>query len=390
MHRLYTIPRSRPLRFPHPQRGLTLVELMIAMTLALAIVAAVTYVYIQGKTGYRVQDARSRLQENARLAYSLISRDLVMAGHFGCVKLQADFNQTPPISSLRITASQPVITSDIGWLELDKDQASGTRMLDPGVVVRGYDDGAGWSVPASIASKRTTGTDSLVVIRGGDDARHLTEPATATSFKIASALPGLASSTGSPLMVISNCTRGEVIKVSVKSDGKLFETDLVNDNEVAKENIHELRYYDGYDTKAIVTTFEPYSYYIAPAKGKDGALVPSLHRLSINQDSPTLSVVGSWNTTGQVLIEGVEAMTVRYFIQGTDEGTSLGPFTASEVTGKDAWRNVMAVRVDLTFVTDDDSVATSSSTQTVGGTTVTDRKLRLNTSFTTTVRNARA
>src|SRR5262245_33194165 len=64
--------------------GLTLVELMIAMTLGLISVAAVGWVYLGTMQTYRTHDAMSRLQEGARHAFELIGKDLRMTGVTGC------------------------------------------------------------------------------------------------------------------------------------------------------------------------------------------------------------------------------------------------------------------------------------------------------------------
>lgn len=65
-------------------RGMSLVELMIAMTLGLATVAAIGWVYLGTAQAYRSQDALSRLQEGARYAFEVISSDLRMTGATGC------------------------------------------------------------------------------------------------------------------------------------------------------------------------------------------------------------------------------------------------------------------------------------------------------------------
>ncbi|MFO1342830.1 MAG: PilW family protein [Burkholderiales bacterium] len=373
------------------QNGVTLIELMVAMTLALGIVAAVSYIYIQGKTGFVVQDNRSRLQENARLAYSVMSRDLLMGGYFGCVKPVADFNTDPPISTLRITAAQPLMTSDISWIELDGDQVNGTRFLDPGATVRGYDDGAGWQVPSSVSGARLSGTDTLVVLRGGEDSRHLSESATIDEFKVVSVMSGVTTNGRTPPMVISDCTRGELIKPTIKSGGLVFSVaNTLNDNTANPDaNRDKLRYASSYGTSAIVTTFEPVSFYIAPAKGKNGAMVPSLHRLVTQADSSVPANAGRWKTSGDVVVEGVERMQLQYFTAGATDGTSDGPYTASQVTAAGTWRSVVAVQVTLGFVSDDDSIRTASTTQTVGGSAVTDNKIRLTSSFTVSIRNTK-
>ena len=148
------------------QRGFTLIELMVAMTLGLAIVGAVTYVYLQGKQGFTVQDSRSRLQENARLAYSIISRDIMSGGYFGCVKPIVDNNSGIAVSTLRITAAQPLMTADIDWLEVDGDQTQGERFFNPALSIRGYDNGSGWPATTGLAAKRLAGTDTIIPDHG--------------------------------------------------------------------------------------------------------------------------------------------------------------------------------------------------------------------------------
>jgi type IV pilus assembly protein PilW len=64
--------------------GLSLVELMIAMTLGLATVGAVGWVYLGTSQTFRSQDAIARLQEGARYAFEVISNDLRMTGAAAC------------------------------------------------------------------------------------------------------------------------------------------------------------------------------------------------------------------------------------------------------------------------------------------------------------------
>ena len=373
------------------QAGVSLIELMIAMTLALAIVGAVTYVYLQGKQGFSVQDNRSLLQENSRLAVSLISRDIEMGGYFGCVKPVVDTNTDPPLSTIRITAAQPLMQADIGWLELDNNQLTGTRFLNPAMTIRGYDDGVGWPVGTGVSTKRFSGTDTLIILRGGDDARHLVASSTESEFTITSPLPGAKSVSSTPPIVISDCTRGEIIKPTVRTGAVTFSVaNTLNQNAAITDPIKDILRYAPYPSASMVTTFEPVSYYVALAKGKNGSQVPSLHRLVTQTDSLIPANVGLWKASGDVIIEGVERFQLRYFAQGAAEGSSAGPFTAAEVSAANKWLLITAVQVDLTLVGDDDGIRTESSTQTVGGTSVTDKKIRLVTSFSASVRNPKA
>jgi type IV pilus assembly protein PilW len=374
----------------HSQSGVTLIELMIAMTLALAILAGVGYTYIQGKDGFRVQDNQARLQENVRLVYTIVSRDLMMAGHFGCAKPSIDSNLG--VSNVRITASQPVMTADTAWLETDNDQTNRSREFDPGNMVRGFDNGAGWQVPSSITGKRLAGTDTLIIVRGGDDFRHLSGAVEGeTDFKIASPLPGVTTDGRIRPMVISNCAYSEIIKPTIRNGGLEFSVaNKTNENTAATyadtfAEQNTLTKADYYNELSTLTTFEPVSYFVGLAKGSNGVQVPSLHRVSIVQNSATSSNNGLWDTTPDVVVEGVERLQIRYL--RPDRGGALE--TAAEITAAGAWAQVSGVQIDVTVVSDENSVRTESTTQTVGATSVTDNRLRLTSTFVVQLRNPR-
>ena len=67
------------------QKGLSLIELMIAIALSIFIVAAMISLFVNSKQNYRLNENMSRLQENARFAVSFISRDIRMADYRACV-----------------------------------------------------------------------------------------------------------------------------------------------------------------------------------------------------------------------------------------------------------------------------------------------------------------
>jgi len=64
---------------PYRQRGLSLVELMIALTLSLVLLAGVIQVMSSSKQSYILEDGMSRMQENARYALDRIASDLSTA-----------------------------------------------------------------------------------------------------------------------------------------------------------------------------------------------------------------------------------------------------------------------------------------------------------------------
>ncbi len=69
------------------QEGFTLVEMMIAITLSLILLAGVLQIFLSSKTTYTVQEGLSRLQENARFALGTVTQSVRMAGYPGCMYL---------------------------------------------------------------------------------------------------------------------------------------------------------------------------------------------------------------------------------------------------------------------------------------------------------------
>jgi type IV pilus assembly protein PilW len=66
-------------------QGFSLVELMVALTIGLIILAAVSTLFVSSKQTYSTQDSLSRLQESARFAMHFIIKDLRLTGYYGCV-----------------------------------------------------------------------------------------------------------------------------------------------------------------------------------------------------------------------------------------------------------------------------------------------------------------
>ncbi|HEX4870847.1 MAG TPA: PilW family protein [Nevskiaceae bacterium] len=69
----------------HIQRGLSLIELMISLTLGLLVLIAIGSLFLQSQRSYRQNDLRAGLQDQARYALAELSRELAMAGYWGGV-----------------------------------------------------------------------------------------------------------------------------------------------------------------------------------------------------------------------------------------------------------------------------------------------------------------
>ena len=65
------------------QRGVTLVELMVALAIGSFLMVGAVAVYMQSKTAFTVSESVSRLQENARYAFEILEPDIRMAHYWG-------------------------------------------------------------------------------------------------------------------------------------------------------------------------------------------------------------------------------------------------------------------------------------------------------------------
>ena len=66
------------------QRGLTLIEIMIALVIGLIITAGIIQVFSSTRQSNRVHEAISRMQETGRMALEVLARDIRMADFWGC------------------------------------------------------------------------------------------------------------------------------------------------------------------------------------------------------------------------------------------------------------------------------------------------------------------
>lgn len=63
------------------QRGLTLIEIVVALTLGLLVTATILQIFLSSKQAYRTQEQSSRIQESGSYALELLSKYIRMAGY---------------------------------------------------------------------------------------------------------------------------------------------------------------------------------------------------------------------------------------------------------------------------------------------------------------------
>lgn len=95
-------------------QGLTLVELMVALTLGLIVIGALVAVFFSSNQTYRQNEAIAGLQDNARFALELITRDLAMAGYWGGVRAVDAIDNVRVSAAARTAVARSSATGDCG------------------------------------------------------------------------------------------------------------------------------------------------------------------------------------------------------------------------------------------------------------------------------------
>lgn len=135
------------------QHGLSLVELMIAVTLGLLVIASVTLLFVKNNRTRTEMQKTSQQIENGRYATQLLSEDLRLAGYYG------ELNP----ASITVPTSMPnACASDSG--SLTTAIALPVQGFDNGVLSRSI-DGASTIACTSLLTDLRAGSDILVIRR---------------------------------------------------------------------------------------------------------------------------------------------------------------------------------------------------------------------------------
>lgn len=102
------------------QEGLSLVELLIAMTVGLILISGMIAVFSGNKKSSEINQAMANMQENARFALSAIARDARMAGFQGCVDVNNSSaavlaNNAPTNDLFQTVATGSVVQTESTW-----------------------------------------------------------------------------------------------------------------------------------------------------------------------------------------------------------------------------------------------------------------------------------
>jgi len=358
---------ARAFRQARPQAaGFTLVELMVAMTISLLVLAGIVQVFISNQQTHRSQEANARLQENGRTAIALLQRDIRPVGYQGCRSMRKNITNT--------IASPPVPTIDASNV-ITGYEATGSS---PGT----------WSpsLPTAITSSVRDGTDAITVQGATTCSEELTATMTSDTAPVVIGPANNCAMTEKQLVMVADCTSTDIFRLSsvvpqvsgvfvpVTISNRLFHATTASDGSTVNTQNTLSKTYPSVSDLLILQSYtyyiailQSFTYYIAP--GADGP--PSLWRLDNTNGSQT------------ELVSDVEDMQIEYGLDTDADQAANYYVKANQVGGN--WRNVISLRISLLLSSRADNVATSPQSYTFNRNAFTAPDKRIRRIFTTTI-----
>lgn len=328
-----------PVRFTlsRRQRGLSLVELMIAMVLGLIVIGAAGQYYLANKITFNSQMQNGYLQESGRFALEFMARDIRVGGYSGCGSRRASFrpqvvrsylnSEAYPydfrlgVSGYEATGTAPGQTFALGATN-PAPGGSWTPALPSGT-------GVGAS---GIGARALPGSDVLVVRSMSPDAIPLVAPYTSGSQVFAQNVPNEIR-TGD-IVAVTDCLQTQVFQATnVASGGSRINIVGSQGGSFSPGNRTNI------NARGPVTNFGPgseiarvrtFAYFVG--QGSDGS--PTLYR----------EYLDGREVVTEELISQVESLQVTY---GVDDSGNLVVDRFLTADAVDNWNSVLAVRVAI-------------------------------------------
>ena len=96
---------------PSRAAGLTLVELLVAMTIGAVLIFGATQVYVDSRKAYAVNETTERLQENARYALSVLEPDIRMSGYWGLTNVSDGLTGKALLTDAQLALGAPAAST---------------------------------------------------------------------------------------------------------------------------------------------------------------------------------------------------------------------------------------------------------------------------------------
>lgn len=332
------------------QKGFTLIEVLIAVTISIVLLGGVITLMTVSKRTYNYQHDRARLQENGRFAMEFMERNLRIAGFYGCSGIYPDNHQ--PILGVDDDGTSPNDSDVVMVSFMDTDRnAFGIRHCprNPDTGVRQSQDGVNCVTRDSSTTVLTPGT---LVQGAGTDLS--TAPLLALNGDFVSQRGD--AQVGDLVLATSCSNQADIYTIANINDTAVAVSYV--DNTGATQTGLKANYDNGnlsYGSE--LRSLRLYRYFIDKSGERNGQNVYTLYR-----DSPYTAGVPDITaardlTTAEALIEGVEAMQIRYGKDTDGDGTPNRYLTAGgvmdgETSQVDGWAKVVGIRLTFLMVTD--------------------------------------
>jgi len=328
------------------QQGFTLIEIMIAATISLILLAGVGQIFTSNQQTYRVQEAVSRVQENGRFAMHLLTKEIRMAGFTGCASM-GSVNNIADVDG--VAGADPISDFSTGGI-------NGREQADLPITLFG--------AVQLTAAQVNPGTDVLIFQRGTDTGVRLTGNMNTVNANIQLQTATVNGAfQADDILVISDCSSADIFAATNVGNGAGVTTIAHANATNVDNNLSAL-----YGTDATVMKFEHFTFYIA----NNVAGIPSLYRTRL----------GNANIVTEELIEGIEDMEI-LFGEDTDADRTANRYVAANTAGL-LMANVVSVRITLTLRTLEDNVSMASAAAAIA---IGDRRIRRTYTTTTSIRN---
>lgn len=354
------------------QNGLTLIELMIAIVLGLILVAGVIQIFVTNKQTYRVTEAQSRLQDNARFALEILTRDIRSTGYSGCRAIEKmNINQ---IANAPIPSPMSVNTIITGS---DADSAT---TWSP-------------STPAELGTTVIGGTDVITLQRGTSCGATLTENIGSSDGEIPVVLPNSCKISEKDILMIADCEDGHIFRVTSINDNSGSTSQAIGHNSTLNQTDNFCKSYPASDpddpspAPSVCLTGESKQYNYDAEVFKFSAITYFI-KLGHNGE-PALWSYDQTTATGannpSELIEGIENLQVLYGADDNDDDIVDRYVTAKVINDANDWDKVISAQISILAQTLDTNLTTSNQSVEFNGSTIAGTEGRLRRVFSSTI-----
>ncbi|HHH35268.1 MAG TPA: prepilin-type N-terminal cleavage/methylation domain-containing protein [Gammaproteobacteria bacterium] len=332
------------------QEGMTLVEVLVALTVSLVLLTGVIQIMLSSKQTYRIQEGTARLQENGRFAAQFLADELRMTGFSGC---------SSGLTPNNIADLDGDGTPD-NYYNFTADGLQGFEYADLPIVLTAAES----LTPADVLNN----TDVVVMMYGSTN-EYVQLDGNLAAMNANIQLTPTNMFAPNDILMISDCTNADIFAATNVANG-LATTTIAH----AAATNTDVNLSKAYRSDAVVMSFVKSAYYV----GTNAAGVPALFRKRM---------VGA-NVQTEELVEGVENLQILY---GEDtDGDNIANRYANADNVAD-FSNVVSVRFAMLVRTPEEvSTELDTKTYTLLDTVVDpvdDRRLRRIFSITVNLRN---